>query len=421
MNAPAALRLHAKYSASSAHRWMRCAGSIREAERAPPEIESEYAKDGTDAHTLLTFCLENGYRDAVEGAIMTDGLHDKDRTDAVQIGLDYAFNLLDAYEDAELIIERQVNFPSTVAPNDAYGFIDIGILIRSLKILYVIDYKHGIGEPVEVEDNEQCMYYGEALCNEVQDIETAVLVVIQPRCPHWKGVIRERVITRDELEQFVYAVDEAILKTQDPNAPLVPGKKQCRWCPARLTCPAVEAQALAITGTTFANVQHVEQSKLPPPESLTPEQLAHVMRSSDLLKIWANKAEDYAYQLMKSGTHIPGFKLVEANPRRKWYGKEVDIAPKLAALAEQPEEIVFPKTLISITEATSLVQKAFKEKAARGKKKEAAELANKALALLTIKDSSGNLKVVEESDSRPAHNAAQAAFQTVQLPTGETQ
>src|SRR5690606_26092408 len=49
-------RAHAELGASSAHRWMKCAGSIA-LSRGIPNVDSEYAREGTAAHELAEKCL----------------------------------------------------------------------------------------------------------------------------------------------------------------------------------------------------------------------------------------------------------------------------------------------------------------------------------------------------------------------------
>jgi hypothetical protein len=50
-------RKHSKFAASSAKRWLNCPGSVRLSEKAPPQFESIYAKEGTDAHECLEFLV----------------------------------------------------------------------------------------------------------------------------------------------------------------------------------------------------------------------------------------------------------------------------------------------------------------------------------------------------------------------------
>ena len=118
-------------------------------------------------------------------------------------------------------------------------------------------------------------------------------------------------------------------------------------------------------------------------------------------------------ELLRQGYDVPGFKLVEAQAKRKWYGDENQLAFKIAALAGTDVASVMDIKLIGITEAERMVVEAFKSRVGRGKKKQAAEDAKQAFALLTLKQSSGNLNVAPMDDPRPAANRAAAIFQGV--------
>ena len=102
---------------------------------------------------------------------------------------------------------------------------------------------------------------------------------------------------------------------------------------------------------------------------------------------------------------------METQARRQWYGTEDEAAKKLAAmLGETDVEKVFTKKLVPITTAEKLVVEAYKKRVGRGRKKKAAEEARQAFAYLTLKQSSGNLVLVDEDDPRPAVNRAQNTF-----------
>lgn len=426
------LRKHAKYGASSAHRWMRCFGSVRLSEAAPPQPESPYAKDGTRAHELLDFALKNGYWDAREASIMADRIDEDtsfeagERLEAIQVALDYVKALLDAYPDAVMYVERSFHFPSNVDPDNTFGTCDICIYIPSLDVLYVIDYKHGAGEPVEVEDNEQGLYYatGAVEGSGGLNAETICVVIIQPRCFHPLGPIREAVVPRTRLQDFVFEADNAILETKKPDAPLNPGPKQCRWCPANVSCPAREQRALAVVGQTFASVKVITKETLPDARTLPMDRIAYILDAASLLEDFLSDVYNVAFNYAMSGGTIPNRKLVEAQARRRFYGEELHVAQQLMALANlDPNKVedwdkVYPRKLINITTAETLIKQAFRKQHPKLKVKDTVELANKALAALTLKETSGNLKLVPLNDPRPPANRAERDFANVTvLPT----
>lgn len=434
------LRSHAKYGMSSLYRYSVCFGSVRLSEAAPKRPPTSYAVDGTEAHELLDYAFKNGIWDAYAASVSRGTVaHDthpdrEDRLAACQDMLDYVSDIMAAYDDAVLYVEHPFEFPSFIT-DEAWGTCDIVIHIPSFRLVYVIDYKHGAGEAIDVftpkmGPNKQAMGYGTgAVCGSGHlDVDTAMLVIVQPRAFHPYGRIREHAVSREQMEDFVLEVDGYIAKCEDPNAPLVPydGKNNdrdhCKWCPANLICPAREAKALSVVSNTFKTVKDVRVDQFVPPAAVGMDRVAYVLAAKPYVMQWFKDYEDFAYEHAMSGGHVPDHKIVEAQARRRWDGNELELAHQLMALAKLDPNVpedwdkVYPRKLITITEADKLVGKAFKATARKGAKKKAAEDATVALSALTIKESSGNLVLVDATDPRPAADRAAIAFKSVLLP-----
>lgn len=214
---------HSKIGASSMSRWSKCPGSIRLCE-GTPNIESRYAAEGTRAHELAAGILEDPSNLATLGP--------SPMLDAVMVYVDFVRK---ESEGHTLFIEKRFDLSSL--HEGLFGTADAIIYREDTKHLIVADYKHGEGVPVEVENNSQLMYYGlGALLSLGLPCETVELVVVQPRCAHDRGPIRRWQIQSVELLSFSADLVEFAKRTQDPDAPLVPGE-QCQFCPAKFFCP----------------------------------------------------------------------------------------------------------------------------------------------------------------------------------------
>jgi len=412
-----ALRLHAKYNASAAYRWMVCPGSVALVARAPRLPPDRWQQDGTDAHELLDYALKNRFRDAREASIMADRIAKDthpdagERIDAVQQALDFVWDLLDAHDDAIMYVEHKFKFPSDVAPNDAYGTCDVAIHIPSLALLYVIDYKHGM-QLVEVDENKQALYYGTGavLGSGGMEADTIALVIIQPRAFHPRGRIRTAFVTRERLEQFVYDVDIAIMAAMVPNAPLIPGN-HCGYCEAKVICPARERMALKVVDNMVASFKDITKAQLSEPVDLSLERLILIKQHAKDMRAFLDDVEEALYLYAMQGNEVPGYKLVEAQARRKWHGDPKQIADNLMALMQTPFlDDVYPRQLITITEAQAQIKTALKNQPGRKvTAKDATEEAKIALATLTLKESSGKITLVEASDPRPPIDRSAAA------------
>jgi hypothetical protein len=105
--------------------------------------------------------------------------------------------------------------------------------------------------------------------------------------------------------------------------------------------------------------------------------------------------------------------MVEAQARRKWYGKDEDVAAKLMELTGAQLDDVMPRKLIGITDADKLAKAAAQRQNPELSAKQASEQATKQLANLTDKSTSGKLVLVETTDKRPAVDPVAITFNSV--------
>lgn len=418
---------HAKrYAPSASHRWTVCHASARFNEHFTSE-SSAWALDGTEAHSLFAFAINSKLRLALEAKLIYPGawVHREDteeqRLDSVQTALDYVWSLLDAHPDAVVFVETRVDFLSPHT-TDCWGHADIILWMPALGVVEIIDLKHGAGEVVEAENNTQLGIYGAASYQFAKERlgakpHTIVMTIVQPRAWHALGPVRHWPVSDAYMDNlFIPFINANIAKCEDPNAAFVPGKKQCKWCPGAFECKAREAAALAAVPAQLGSFQNVTKAALPPISAMTIERLLWITQAGQLLRDYIKEAEEALEKAALAGHRIPGKKLVEAWATRKWFGNHLDVARELMKLLDTNDwDVVYPRELINITDAESKIAKKFSAAAPKGKKKEAATLAKDALAFLTLKTSSGNVSLVDESDTRPAIDASRGQFKGITI------
>lgn len=417
---------HGQYSPSRAERFFACEGSTNLLKRVPPRPPQTWTIEGKNAHIVLETALKNGYRDAQEAhnnsVVFFVDVNDSETHfyRSVQMAIDYVFDIMDRHPDAKMYVEQRV-FPPGVT-SEASGTSDVIIVVPSLRTVYVIDFKHGQGVAKDAEENKQMLQYGAGaifgdnpLCDPNQTSHV-VLVIIQPRAFHKDGPIREWDTIPYRIWEYIGELEQAITKNEQPDAPLRPddnGKTtdHCRFCDAKTVCPAREQQALNVAALTFKQIEHVTALTLPVPTLMQTERLAQIRFMAPILRKWLDDCEAHCYELARAGHYIKGAKLVETQARRKYYGSEEEVAAKLAALAQLPVEKVMRKSIIPIGEAEDLIVDAYQRRVTtRAARKKAAMQARNDFAFLTLKQSSGNLVLVDESDERPAVNATRQYF-----------
>lgn len=325
---------HAQLSPSSATRWMTCPGSVA-LTKDMLDTSSKYADEGTDAHELAAMCLETN-TDAVAylGRVLTEGhTVDDDMARHVQSYVQYVRDLA---EGGALLVEQRLPIGNLTGEKDAHGTTDA--LIAHPDELTVADLKYGMGEPVQADNNPQLQIYALAALRQYElayDFKTVRMVIHQPRL----GAVSEWVQTVEELEVFAVRVAEAAQYTEDPDAPLVPSTKGCRWCKAKATCPALRAEVDAL----FEVV----------PEAAPEDTLATAMSKVDLVDAWSKAVRAETERRLLAGEPVNGFKLVQGRRGARAWGDKTEAEALLKKLRLKVDEM-YDLSLISPTKAEKL-------------------------------------------------------------------
>ena len=301
---------HSPLGASSAERWMACPGSVALIQAIGPGEESEYAAEGTLAHSLGAYCLEHGLGEAWEGlAEFPDAT--AEMTTAVQVYLDYMVTR----RPARRFIEYDVQAPA-FHPH-MYGRLDAAVFDPEPGIaLEIIDYKHGVGVLVDVEGNAQERYYGfsflagqkwPADLPRLPDDAKIKLTIIQPRGFHPDGPIRSEIITAGELRRWAY--EELRPAMQRAGEHTFKLGAHCQFCPAKLVCPAM--RHLATDAAIAAN----EQLDLVDTDD---EWLGAWYGRMAQLDMFKKAIRDEVARRVLSGKDVPNAKLVYQVVDREW-------------------------------------------------------------------------------------------------------
>lgn len=388
---------HLTFGGSSAHRWLACPGSARLCATLPPQVENEHMAAGTRAHALLELAV----RERRESVLEFDGVSlqagwpefELDDVEAVQKAVDHINEILERYPDAIMWVERQFTLGKDIG-----GTADVVIYIPSLKLLVVIDYKHGRGKYVP-ETTPQMKLYASCVLFGLPDlpVERVDATIIQPRCQVGTP-IRTAIYSPGDLIAFSDDVDAAVALARSEEPPFVPGGEQCHWCPAAEAgaCAALFNGAVAVTTDITAWV-HPEPSDdvvvtLPSPERIrhNPDALFAVMKALPIMQAWLDGIEVAGEAHARGTGYSPGFKFVDKQARRKWLDEEA-ARQWFANNTMLDDDEYQPRKLLSVAQAEKLV------------KLNVGKDGVKAMAEHVIKESSG-LKLVPEDAKGDAVN-----------------
>ena len=402
---------HAKLSPSKRSRWALCPGSIREEAKYPDTGSGPAAADGTHSHTLLEHCIKNGLSDPMDqvGEVFTDheGTFkvDADRAARVNIAIDYIRDQ-SAYGLLSVISEKRVDPEFLLGRDDLSGTVDCQILGPDW--LELIDYKDGMGV-VTAEGNLQLEQYAYGVLggfklpvNGDYPFSTVRMTIIQPKLAlrGMPAITSHEVSVRDLLANMGTIISQAAA-TDAPDAPLVPGESQCKFCRAKGSCNALASNVMKEVGIMFQPVvtqtlDVAQQSADKDPSTMDDAQIAQIMEAAPLMRQLLEAVEKEAMRRMEMGQVIPGLKLVNGRGSRAWALPEDDMAEKLVKMGI-PKSAVYETKLVTPAKAEKLT---WEKK--DGTKVALTDRQLKRMEQEYVVKLAGKLTVAPESDGRPA-------------------
>jgi hypothetical protein len=378
-------RAHSLFSPSSAGRWLLCPGSAQRHYLLPDDT-SPYAEEGTRAHEVAETILRGD-------PVPSDT--DPDMLEHVMVYVDWC---RDAADGADVVMtERRVDFSVyTPLPNQT-GTLDNCVIIGSPVggVAALTDLKFGTGVRVLAKNNYQMLVYALAVYEEwdwLFELKRFDLRICQPRL----GVKDVWEVSVADLLAFGEYVKAQTALALQPDAPLVAGEAQCRWCRLKDTCPAHLDLLHQLTDDVFDVVEPLTPERalslppdppsLPPVEAMSVEQLARILPYRSTITGWLDAIHKRLLAEALAGREVPGWRLVEGRSRRKW----ADEDKTKDVLVENIGRLAGTWALVSPSEAeTRLKSQGMKSKDAKA-----------LVATLTVKPP-GAPTLVPATDERP--------------------
>lgn len=314
---------HAVLPPSSAHRWVRCPGSVS-VMQLYPEQENEHTAEGTAAHwvaeQVLTSYLSNTdvlVASDFNGSVAPNGVViTEEMVEGAQVYITDVLKIANEYGClSSLQIEQPVKIDRVHSLN--WGTPDLRVFIPERARLIVDDFKFG-RKVVEVRENWQLIDYAIGALDEIvggnglgdQQI-TVELRVCQPRAFHPDGPCRSVEMNGADLRNYANQLQTAAEQSQLPEPPTMAGE-HCVNCPGAHHCLTLQQAAAGICD----RIETLNLSELPPAQLAV--EIGYLQKAQKLLNARLDAVEAQALQLSNDGTVVPGYAVGYGRGTFKW-------------------------------------------------------------------------------------------------------
>lgn len=217
-------------SASNLYRRALCPGSER-LETGLPDEESEEAKMGTLLHQydanpkLDRSFLSQRNRELLKAAEDCDAKIFARVLGQFDVGSDFV----------------RSSAGETWLVGDTPGHTDLWWYWEAPRLLCIVDKKFGFKEVTPATSNYQLRHYACGGAEIFKSLENCVVAITQPSLPYEQRITMAHYSAADIAlaREEILAIREA---SREPDAPLIPGEEQCRYCKAKLICPAFQRE-----------------------------------------------------------------------------------------------------------------------------------------------------------------------------------
>jgi len=391
---------HSIYSASGFEAARLCPGKpVLEAGK--PDQSSAYAREGTAAHMLLEVCIEQHVRaDNYVGHVFDVEGHPIAVDDEMIENINWCLDQIQDYKgDGFVVSETRVNYADDLGVDreEAWGTSDV-IIVRDDEVI-VIDLKYGRGVEVDP-DCDQTRLYLLGTVRQIDDLLGPVracrAVILQPRVKRspieWDCSVDDLRTWAEQVARPAVLARKAAQQAADVSEFLAPGEKQCKFCKAKATCPALrDSVAEVVSGTAPASPDEFADMACRPngAADYVPDFLAACLTKVDMIEDWCKSVRVEAERRLFAGVPVPGWKLVQGKRGARQWADSAQVEKMLKGYRLNVSEM-YDLKLISPTTAEKLVK--------------AEVIGPRQWAALcdVITQSDGKPHVAPASDSRPA-------------------
>jgi CRISPR/Cas system-associated exonuclease Cas4 (RecB family) len=108
----------------------------------------------------------------------------------------------------------------------------------------------------------------------------------------------------DDMVQFESELKALANQAEDPFQDPTPGYEQCKYCPARVTCPSIKEKAMEVAKEEFKPTEHLAD-------------LPELLDTAEMLEGWIDAVREAAKEIMNSGGFVAGWSMAKGRKMQK--------------------------------------------------------------------------------------------------------
>jgi len=108
----------------------------------------------------------------------------------------------------------------------------------------------------------------------------------------------------DDMVAFEIELKALAERAEDPFQDPTPGYEQCKYCPARITCPSIKDKALEVAKEEFKPSEHLAD-------------LPELLDTAEMLEGWIDAVREAAKDIMNTGGFVAGWSMAKGRKMQK--------------------------------------------------------------------------------------------------------
>lgn len=257
------------------------------AEKGKPNPESKEATAGTRIHEFCFDPVKNRLEDENELAMAKQMLSERNAI-LTRIFPGWEDDPPESFDEVRMWYRKE-----------RYSGVPDLLRIRA-RIGFIGDYKSGPHRVTNAADNWQLAALV-VLADYNHDIDGCHVAIIQPLC----GAPSTHYFDKAAIKRLRNRVTALLRRVESPDSPFNPGESQCRYCRAKVDCPALAAAESKL------------MTSAAPIDQLSPEVFSGALSLLPMVEARCKAIREEAHRRLTENPHsVPGFELREQSERR---------------------------------------------------------------------------------------------------------